>query len=41
MIGLTAYLMVIPLSKTKETNVLFEGFGNMRYAECFEGWVLS
>jgi hypothetical protein len=31
----------IPLSKTKETNVLFEGFRNMRYAEDFECWALS
>ena len=32
---------LIPLSKTKETNVLFEGFREMRYAESFDGWVLS
>jgi hypothetical protein len=32
---------VIPLSKTKETNVLFAGFRKMRYAESYESWALS
>ena len=33
--------VIIPLSKTKETNVLFAGFRKMRYAESDESWVLS
>ncbi|MFT5883231.1 MAG: hypothetical protein ACI9FG_001744 [Crocinitomicaceae bacterium] len=32
---------LIPLSKTKEANVLFEGFREMHYAESFECWALS
>jgi hypothetical protein len=28
----------MPLSKTKETNVLFEGFRKMRYTESYERW---
>ena len=36
-----AQRQVIPLSKTKETNVLFAGFRKMRYAESFECWALS
>jgi hypothetical protein len=32
---------IIPLSKTKETNVHFEGFRKMGYAESFGCWALS
>jgi hypothetical protein len=31
-------LSIIPLSKTKETNVLFASFRKMRYAESYESW---